>query len=400
MHPKQGTASRRCFVAGSLAAIAVACFVMQPNAHPPPHETPFGSVAFEKHFADFVRILESDPPPARNETSPTTATGHAPAPVPPTAAPVAAGNTGANDEPRLCKTWDALKTGKLAVSQGRAVWKSASHCVVRTTAEIPGSRACRLGKRFAFIGDSLTYSLAKKLRFGTGFLENRTLFKLQGKACPIRLCGCYDQFIPPKDADRNAAFNFYHCASEHNNGSLKHQWVLDDIARADVVVYGGGMWDMGVHFMKGPESFFNTTLDRLTALRALVKPGAQLIVYKLHHIHEKVCAGHRKCKACNSARKAAAFREALEVAAACLGLRVLDTLPMTRPALAATFTHDGIHYTPKFLLASDILANAVCGDSIDLLPLPTTCQPEAALARWKQIPEAHVGCQFTRRQRG
>ncbi|KAJ9458595.1 hypothetical protein DIPPA_02922 [Diplonema papillatum] len=313
----------------------------------------------------------------------------------PPEAPVA---TISNDDPNLCRTWPDVRDGELVVEGGNGIWKPNSGCTIRKVQQIPGWQACLTEKNFAFIGDSLTYGLAKKLREDTPLKMHKTMFpQKKGGDCPVKFCGFYDQMDRLGDADNGHAFSFFHCSSAKNNGTLKHKWVLDEIAEADFVIYGGGMWDMGISFQGGPEPFFKESLRRLERLQGMMKPGAELIVYKLHHIHpEKVCGERELCNLCNDPKKSGAYRDALEVAAGCLGLRVLDTAPMTKSDTAAKFSHDGIHYNRLFTIAPDLLANAVCGGTPEVLSAPSKCQKEASLERWASIPEAHVGCKGIR----
>ncbi|KAJ9463731.1 hypothetical protein DIPPA_27610 [Diplonema papillatum] len=300
----------------------------------------------------------------------------------------------------VCRTWDDIREGELVLDNAThghpAVWIPKSGCALRGKQDIPFWRRCLLNKNIVFIGDSLMHVLTTRVAAETGLKSRKKMFPhpfKKGLLCPVSMCGFHDQMARFGAADNGHKFSFYHCPSARNNATLKRPWVIDEVRKANYVIYGGGMWDMGVHFNKGPETFFKETYSRLGKLKAMLKPGAELIVYRLYHIHPEIkCPSAGLCKTCNNQKKAAAYRDALDVAAACLGLRVLDTVPMTRPVLVASLSRDGIHYLSRFNVASDILANAICGDAPDMLTHQTECDIEGSHRRWATIPEAHVGC--------
>ncbi|KAJ9463725.1 hypothetical protein DIPPA_27634 [Diplonema papillatum] len=332
------------------------------------------------------------------------ADGDGPNPGAPPPAAAARGIAGAPDGrgPGVCRTWDDIREGELVLDDAAdtgtpppAVWVPKSGCALRRKQDIPFWRRCLLNKNIAFVGDSLMHVLATRVAAETGLKSRKKMFPhpfKKGLLCPVSMCGFHDQMARFGAADNGHKFSFFHCPSARDSATLKRPWVIDEVRNADYVIYGGGVRDMDVHFSSGPETFFEETYSRLGKLKATLKPGAELIVYRLHSIHPEIkCPSAGFCEKCTD-QKAAAYRDALDVAAACLGLRVLDTVPMTRPDLAATLSKDGIHYLSRFNVASDILANAICGDSSNMLTRQTECDIEGSLRRWATIPEAHVGC--------
>ncbi|KAJ9463724.1 hypothetical protein DIPPA_27631 [Diplonema papillatum] len=387
-------ARRTLAVAAATTALGVALCLILPRPASAPADKPPPSLISR---SDLHRLLD--------DVQQQLANGDGPNPAAPPPAAAARGIAGAPDGrgPGVCRTWDDIREGELVLDDAAdtgtpppAVWVPKSGCALRRKRDIPFWRWCLLNKNIAFVGDSLMHVLATRVAEETGLKSRKKMFPhpfKKGRPCPVSMCGFHDQMARFGAADNGHKFSFFHCPSARNNATLKRPWVIDEVRNADYVIYGGGMWDMGVHFNNGPETFFEETYSRLGKLKAMLKPGAELIVYRLYHIHPEIkCPSAGLCKTCNNQKKAAAYRDALDVAAACLGLRVLDTVPMTRTDLVASLSRDGIHYLSRFNVASDILANAICGDAPNMLTRRTECDKEGSLRRWATIPEAHVGC--------
>eukprot|EP01064_Diplonema_japonicum_P007285 TRINITY_DN1494_c0_g1_i1.p1 TRINITY_DN1494_c0_g1~~TRINITY_DN1494_c0_g1_i1.p1 ORF type:complete len:813 (+),score=134.31 TRINITY_DN1494_c0_g1_i1:1345-3783(+) len=168
---------------------------------------------------------------------------------------------------------------------------------------------------------------------------------------------------------------------------------LKEVAGANLTVYGAGAWDMGTHWMP-----INHYLDEMIRTVGVLKAKAQkrLVVNPMHFTSRNGCSDTQElCYTCNSPQKAAAYREAVRMAAACNGVPVLDTYDMTQllyRTFGRTSTGDGLHYYPYMSrMETDVLMNYVCRQDFTLT-VPEECDPEGAKKRWATVPEIHEYC--------
>ncbi|KAJ9469209.1 hypothetical protein DIPPA_02307 [Diplonema papillatum] len=289
----------------------------------------------------------------------------------------------------FCQTNDDLFPGKLFMPNRRRKSWLPDHCKFRQL-EYMNVPKCFAGKKLVFLGDSLTRDIVRKIA-RMALLQDKPMhwFTPEEKGPAYKdvseLGQVYGHFYNIKD---NGKFEFYWSAAALYDGSLNYTRTQAAIAEADLVWIGSGAWDMGVLHV-APEKYFDLMSARVGRIAKMVKPGAEVVLFPMHWLHLERCPVGRKCRLCNSHAKAAVFRDALRTVAACHQLSVVETTGITK--VAANFTKDGIHYDRDIsLIQADVIVNHIC--SSFALSKPRACDVSAAKERWRQVPQAYVGC--------
>eukprot|EP01063_Lacrimia_lanifica_P010017 TRINITY_DN16817_c0_g1_i1.p1 TRINITY_DN16817_c0_g1~~TRINITY_DN16817_c0_g1_i1.p1 ORF type:complete len:790 (+),score=207.14 TRINITY_DN16817_c0_g1_i1:61-2430(+) len=167
---------------------------------------------------------------------------------------------------------------------------------------------------------------------------------------------------------------------------------VNDIKKADVVIVNNAMWDMGIRFC-GIKPWYWALKWHLQQVKAHMKPGASLALWGLHWLVWNKNS-HKQFVSCNSQGKAAAFREGLQMMAACLGIPVIDTAPLGRAA--EDFNKDGTHFNDTMTyIENTFVQNLYCRDPPLQLHAATECPAGWEDERLKEldgIADAQRGC--------
>ena len=354
-----------------------------------------------------------------------------PPPPPPTPLPVSFDTCSVGDvvHRRCCADGAAAEGGFLDQSTpARPVWHGADGCVVPPFHE-QAAAACFANKSFVVLGDSLTRAIflyepnrianmtdcglyAKRMaKKGLRAAKKGQRWKGAGAPCSNlkfmrRYSSAYRRIAATHNDVRSpAGIHWFWAPSLNLRNHAVHPAGLgaetpvggavgDALQHADVVVVNGGMSDMGQTYC-GPEEFYRGARAVLRTAKLKARPGAAFIALGLHQLKMERCAANPVCKQCNHPRKEDVFREAFKLAAACEAFPYVTTLaPTTAAGLNAT--SDGVHYGgPLSKVEMDFVLGSVCRVPAMQATAATECTAEAeeaALARWRAVEEAGVGC--------
>eukprot|EP01061_Rhynchopus_euleeides_P036778 TRINITY_DN6209_c0_g2_i1.p1 TRINITY_DN6209_c0_g2~~TRINITY_DN6209_c0_g2_i1.p1 ORF type:complete len:398 (+),score=89.44 TRINITY_DN6209_c0_g2_i1:469-1662(+) len=162
------------------------------------------------------------------------------------------------------------------------------------------------------------------------------------------------------------------------------------LLESDVIVANTGAWDMGWGNC-GPVRYYKALKAHILDLQQRKRKSAKIFMFGLRWIHRHRCPRTvDMCYTCNHPDKVKAFREAIQLAASCMGVHVIDTHHMSR--LLPDNTGDGVHYRGKVHnLELDLLGNAVCR-SPALNPAHLPCDEEAYFKKWSLNQQAYNDC--------
>eukprot|EP01061_Rhynchopus_euleeides_P036772 TRINITY_DN6209_c0_g1_i1.p1 TRINITY_DN6209_c0_g1~~TRINITY_DN6209_c0_g1_i1.p1 ORF type:complete len:395 (+),score=66.14 TRINITY_DN6209_c0_g1_i1:267-1451(+) len=249
--------------------------------------------------------------------------------------------------------------------------------------------ACLARNNFVFYGDSQLEGVFNDLMFRlhvTRSQENITS-ELTGKGVraavyrPTETTNASLFFMPtvtslPWDPSVRITFN-----STRSRAAL---------LTADIIVANSGAWDMGTASC-GPVRYFKALKAHILDLQQRKRPSAKIIMFGLRWIHRDRCPKKSDmCYTCNHPEKVAVFREAIQLAASCMGVHVIDTQHISR--LLPNNTYDGVHYRGKVHnMELDLLGNAVCR-SPPLRPAHLPCDEGAYFEKWSRVVEAQSAC--------
>ena len=250
-------------------------------------------------------------------------------------------------------------------------------------------KTCLATKQFAFFGDSQLEGMMNHLAGGRLKL---TPFK-QNLTSPIT--GDVGRGIQyPTSETQNISFFFNPMLAAYpEDRSIKTSFNLSASHRAlegaDVIIINGGMWDMGSQCC-GAERFYEAVKRYLSLIVAHKKASAEVVVFGLRYIHRKRCPKvTEQCYTCNHPDKVRAFREALLLAASCMGVTAIDTHMFSE--LLPNNTRDGVHYGGEVHnMELDLIGNVVCGPRMAGAQVP--CDENAMFTKWRTFPEAYYGC--------
>eukprot|EP01059_Diplonema_ambulator_P001640 TRINITY_DN1139_c0_g1_i24.p1 TRINITY_DN1139_c0_g1~~TRINITY_DN1139_c0_g1_i24.p1 ORF type:complete len:981 (+),score=308.39 TRINITY_DN1139_c0_g1_i24:184-2943(+) len=161
-----------------------------------------------------------------------------------------------------------------------------------------------------------------------------------------------------------------------------------------------GAWDIGVHWC-GTDEFYDGLKAKVLKYKALLKPGARLALYNIHYIYPDKCGEKSTwCRTCNPIGKVTAYREIVQMVAACTSTGLLDTYPITKEGRNSSI--DGLHYRNQVVKPkANIVMNMMCGSDVKgnnklgLWYPNIECNEAEAKARWRRDPVANVhseGC--------
>eukprot|EP01064_Diplonema_japonicum_P039274 TRINITY_DN9802_c0_g1_i1.p1 TRINITY_DN9802_c0_g1~~TRINITY_DN9802_c0_g1_i1.p1 ORF type:complete len:984 (+),score=173.94 TRINITY_DN9802_c0_g1_i1:57-3008(+) len=225
--------------------------------------------------------------------------------------------------------------------------------------------ACLASVSYVGIGDSIGEQLSKTI------IENLNTTNL-----PMRYIWSPSTVVPYYLSDRNG----------------KNQVAF--LEQSDFVTLSLGAWDIGVHWC-GTDTFYDQLKAKVLRYKALLKPSATLLIHNLHYIHPEKCPKKLAwCRTCNPIQKVTVYREIVQMVAACTGLGMIDTYPLTKEG--RNFSIDGLHYKrPVVQPKTDILLNMMCGidgkgnGKLAAWHPNIQCNEEDAKARWRVDPVAN-----------
>eukprot|EP01064_Diplonema_japonicum_P006863 TRINITY_DN1468_c1_g1_i1.p1 TRINITY_DN1468_c1_g1~~TRINITY_DN1468_c1_g1_i1.p1 ORF type:complete len:407 (+),score=53.34 TRINITY_DN1468_c1_g1_i1:56-1276(+) len=260
-------------------------------------------------------------------------------------------------------------------------------CRLRTSEEFD-IETCLSDKKVLLIGDSLLRQLSET-------------FEMRVRRRPFQI-GKFDADQYQWSVGRNGTFRFLKSPTL-NKQYLSNTHILSQsrtraVSESDIIVYGGGLWDMGLL-----QTHINTYLDELiVVLKTFKQLNKPFAMFPVHHVNRTRCytpRGERLCYRCSDPVKVDAYREAGYIAAACAGVPVFEFTALTSYAFGNPVkglspfevSSDGIHYGQKVVkMEADILVNWLCGDF--KLTYPDKCNVEEAKARWASQPTIHQSC--------
>ena len=252
------------------------------------------------------------------------------------------------------------------------------------------------GKKIAFFGDSLLDDLADAITARAHgrhvWLDSEDVEGRWWKARPNRAC-----FLPEQETTfldflwTQSAFYNDPTDPSRENASFA-------IRNADIVLINNAMWDIG-DSCQGVQAYYHAMKGRIEKVQHAVKPGALLVLYDLHWIWtKKICTPKpngqgSNCFVYNPIERVKHYRNALRLAAACTGVRVLTDTEMTK--LIPQQTSDGVHFQPyeaKFMKA-DVFLNGICTRG-GVAPMEFTVYPKEScnvtqhFIDWENSPTA------------
>eukprot|EP01064_Diplonema_japonicum_P004878 TRINITY_DN1321_c2_g1_i1.p1 TRINITY_DN1321_c2_g1~~TRINITY_DN1321_c2_g1_i1.p1 ORF type:complete len:658 (+),score=81.08 TRINITY_DN1321_c2_g1_i1:47-1975(+) len=301
------------------------------------------------------------------------------------------------DLKKICSSQNELFPGTVQSPSGAYRTWVAEGCHLPEMAEIDLEK-CLEGKKIMFFGDSLTRQVAEAIQAEGRHIE----FAPNDNGQTFETQNGYFKFMtaPALSLKYFPSYN------------IMHQSRLGFAATADYIIYGTGMWDMGKNNYRTPlDKFVDRMINITRTLRDIAEArGKKFALNPMHHVNQSICYTpdkNRLCFKCLNPVRAAAYRQAVIIAAACNNVPVFNFEPMTRDALAQTWsgpvalggrhatTADGSHYTsPVNRMLADVVVNWVCRDDF-VLTQPTECNPEQAKKLWDTQPETKGECYGT-----
>ena len=308
-------------------------------------------------------------------------------------------------DPARCRsTAQLLQGGHLEHGADRARWIGGT-CPLQEYSDAMWRR-CLAGRNIAAFGDSqlggVVDSLAVRLglpripiervNYVTGHVDE--LMSRVWDAGSSNVSFILHQMVTTHPEEKRTRSMFNTTDAQH---ALLH---------ADTILINHGAWEMGLQSC-GVEIFYAKLKEHIEHLRAIAKPGAEVLLFNIPWIHRERCRpqGRKKrdyklgpktyCFYCNHPDKVQAYREANQLAGACTGTQTVETHMISRGA--PNLTTDGLHYTAYLRDAElDVLGNVLCGPRAQRMATRAPlCEEHVYLARWRGVPEAYLGCHKT-----
>ena len=168
---------------------------------------------------------------------------------------------------------------------------------------------------------------------------------------------------------------------------------------AGAVLLQYGLWDAahgGVG--AGVAEFYAALSARVAEVRAEAAAGTRVFLVDPRHVWPARCksryGARARCHACLAPAAAAAYREAVHLAAACAGVPVVSTHDLFRSL--PQHTEDGVHYAPSALaLEGQLLLNVLCTREHHR-PMQAVryegCREQEALRKWEKVEAQPPEC--------
>ena len=140
-----------------------------------------------------------------------------------------------------------------------------------------------------------------------------------------------------------------------NDDMRLHPIYKSYLKEADMVLYGGGIWDLG-RASCGVERYFDSLTRNLKSTKKQMKSNSVILYMPFHWLQL-----NDKNIMCNHPDRLASYREAGQLAASCAGVGYLTTAPITRYEVRSSI--DGVHYSFQMsTMELDLALNSVCGN--------------------------------------
>eukprot|EP01060_Flectonema_neradi_P024570 TRINITY_DN3350_c0_g2_i1.p1 TRINITY_DN3350_c0_g2~~TRINITY_DN3350_c0_g2_i1.p1 ORF type:complete len:377 (+),score=39.53 TRINITY_DN3350_c0_g2_i1:54-1133(+) len=155
-----------------------------------------------------------------------------------------------------------------------------------------------------------------------------------------------------------------------------HRIFKKHLKKADMVLYGGGIWDLG-RASCGVHRYFESLTSNLKQIRSEMRPSSILQYMAFHWIHLT-----DKNKHCNHPDRLSSYREAGMLAASCAGVSYLSSAPMNK--FEPGSSKDGVHFSQQISTSElDMALGSLCG-TMTFFPPDIECSTET-IRRYKAL---------------
>ena len=284
-----------------------------------------------------------------------------------------------SEEGIACNDTSGLLPGRF---EGK-VWH-ADNCDWRPEHSFINIRKCFAEKHLGMVGDWNLREIAKRFRSRMKFgrlPENTRVngFLATGKDIPLQF----------HTGSTRVKVTFF------RKTSINYEQVRPpypyELSKFDHFIYSPGIDDVGQYSACGPHVFYQRLLKQVVEYKNSLQSHATFSIFILSWLFLTDC--DEICQSCFSPSKVQVYREAMQLAASCSNVSIIDTSALLRymgPSHSLGFNK----LRPTALDTQlDIILRGLCYDDTFASPNPISCSDQQAIRlRWDSVPDAFKVC--------